>query len=230
MSAKELIHDAIERKKAQVVEEYDKKIERLERETNIANIYYLLAETFHNSMEQGEIGIKLLKSNLTNEFFKKAEAKNSANYIIFSDDEYEIRFSKSLVKIIEIKTKKIKRPYGLYKPLSSEIVKLGDAIEAFLKEKTFKNFKVMADCNDRGYGKGIIYTIAKYVNAYKNCNEDLLKKIREKQKEDEERKKKAEEERKAYEDEIQKAKEFIESLTDLEVFKQSGWTIKERIG
>ena len=37
--------------------------------------------------------------------FLKAEAKNSANYIIFSDDEYEIRFSKSLVKIIEIKTK-----------------------------------------------------------------------------------------------------------------------------
>ena len=135
-----------------------------------------------------------------------------------------------MVRFIEFKSKKLKRPYGLYRPLSNDIIKLADAIEVFLKERTFQNFKKVVECNYKEYDDSPVGLLFKYVDTYKKCDEKLLKNIREKQKKDEERKKQAEEERKAYEDEIQKAKEFIESLTDLEVFKQSGWTIKERIG
>lgn len=230
INIKDFICEAIERKKVQTVAMYDEKIEKIRSEDNIANVYYLLAETFHNTMEQGEIAIKLLKENLTNDFFKEAEAKNCANYIVFSNDEFDILFSKTLVRVIEIKSKKIKRPYGLYRPLSNDIIKLADAIEVFLKERTFQNFKKVVECNYKEYDDSPVGLLFKYVDTYKKCDEKLLKNIREKQKKDEERKKQAEEERKAYEDEVQKAKEFIESLTDLEVFKQSGWTIKERIG
>ena len=133
-------------------------------------------------------------------------------------------------KTIEIRAKKIKRPHTLYKPLSEDMVKLGDAIEAFLKERTVQNFKKMADCNDRGYSKGPVGQLFKYVDTYKRCNEELLKKIREKQKEDEKKKKKTEEEGRAYEEKIGQANKFIESLTDLNAFKEAGWTIRKRIG
>jgi Zn-dependent M32 family carboxypeptidase len=180
-------------------------------------------------MELGEVGIRFLKENLTNDFFKEAEVKDEPDHIIFSNEEFDILFSKTLDKTIEIRAKKIKWPFALYKPLSERIIKLGDAIEAFLKERTLQNFKRMADCNDMGYGKSPVGQLFKYVDTYKKCNKELLKKIREKQKEDEERKKKAEEERKVYEKEVEQAKKFIESLTDLNIFREAGWTIKERI-
>jgi|LSQX01.2.fsa_nt_gb hypothetical protein len=209
---------------------YDDKINRIRKEDNPANVYSILIETFHGTMELGEVGIRFLKENLTNDFFKEAEVKDEPDHIIFSNEEFDILFSKTLDKTIEIRGKKIKRPFALYKPLSERIIKLGDAIEAFLKERTLQNFKRMADCNDMGYGKNPIGQLFKYVDTYKKCNEELLKKIRKRQKEDEERKKRAEEERKIYEEEIRKAEEFAESLTDLNMFKEAGWIIKKRFG
>ena len=225
MEVKQFIIDNIENQKQKKIQEYDDKIKRILKEDNKANIYYLLAQTFHNTMTQGDIGIKYLQNILTNNFFKNANIKNGVNYIIFFDKEFEIMFSKSLSREIAIKYKNTSsRPY-YSTSVSSSAIKLADLIEKYLDNKTFSNFKNLVNHNCYRRKKNLINKIIGYINTYKKCNEKLLCKIREKQEEDRVRKEKYEEDLKEFNDKQQYANNVITNLTDLKMFIDSGWYI-----
>lgn len=222
---KSIIIEAIEYEKQSTINKYNERIKSIQQEENIAEIYYLLAETFHNTMKQGEIGIKLLKKFLTNNFFKKATVKNGANYIIFSNDDFDIMFSKSLSRQIKIKFKNagiLRRHYNRVNPSLS---KLADLTEVFLNKKSFKNFKVLVDHNCVNYKNNIIAKVMKYINTYKKCNKKLLEKIRNMQKEDIKQREAINEENKKFKERQKYANEFVNSLTDLKQFQDSGWYI-----
>lgn len=51
---KNIILKTLENKKQEIINEYDYKMKQILNENNIAKLYYLLAEIFHNTMEQGE--------------------------------------------------------------------------------------------------------------------------------------------------------------------------------
>lgn len=224
---KYFICDAIENKKQEKIKEYDEKINDIMKETNIAKIYYLLAETFHNGIGQGELGIEFLKKTLTNPFFKEATAKDGVNYIIFYNEDFEIMFSRSLSREIRIKYKKSTRHsyYNLY--TNPTVIELAELMEIYFNKKSFKNFKALADYRGKGkgYSKNLIGTIAKYINTYKKCTKKLLNEIREEQENDRLIKIKIEKENKEIEEQQLYAKEFFESLTDLQIFKIEGWRL-----
>lgn len=225
MNEKDLICKAIKDKKEKVINEYDEKINKILNENNPVKIYYLLAETFHNTMEQGEIGIEFLKKNLTNTFFKEANIENGVNYIIFSNKDFDVMFSKSLSREIKIKFKNSSRHYHYYNLVNESAFKLADLIEKYLNKKSFKNFKALVDYNCQKRKKNLINKILGYISTYKKCNKELLDKIRQKQEEDRINKIKIEKENKEFEEKQKYAKEFINSLTDLEQFKKAGWFI-----
>lgn len=223
MEEKSIICKAIEDKKQEKIKEYDERISDVMKETNIAKIYYLLAETFHNGCGQGEIGIEFLKKTLTNPFFKEANARDGVNYIIFYNEEFEIMFSRSLSKEIRIKYKKAIRPSYYCSQINPTMIKLGELIEAYLNKKSFKNFKALADYNGAGYNKNVIGTIMKYINTHRKCNKDALDQIRERQENYRLSKIKQEEEKKIIDEQQEYAKKFIDSLTDLQIFKDEDW-------
>ncbi|WP_297419117.1 hypothetical protein [Clostridium sp.] len=224
LNVQDIICLAIKNKKHEVIKEYDAKINQIIDEVNFVKVYYLLAETFHNTMEQGELGIKLLKENLTNDFFKEATVDNGVNYITFSNNEFDIMFSKSLSMCIRIKYKNTGNS-GYISDFNDYKSKLANLIENYLAKKSIKNFKIMANYYGRYYNKNILAQIIKFINAYKKCNTKLLLEIKEQQewhkiKQIEEKKKINEfEQRQLY------AKNFINNLTDLEKFKAEGWYI-----
>lgn len=171
---KELICNTIENTKQKMLEEYDTKINQIMQENNLAKLYYLLAQTFHNTLPQRELGLELLKNNLIHSFFKEALVDCHANYITFSNNEFEVSFSTSLVKEIKIRYKNATIPRKFYPSLNNVDIKLAHLIEAFLNHKSWKTFKMLAD-----YYGGVRYkkillrkysnTLMPTKNATKNC-------------------------------------------------------------
>jgi hypothetical protein len=224
---KNVICNAIESKKQEMITEYDNKINDIKNETNSSKLYYLLAKTFHNTVKQGELGIQFLKTYLTNDFFQNAEVKNGCNYITFSNNDYDISFSKSLSTNILIKYKSaISIPY--YYEISKNKIKLADLMENYLNHKSFKNLKILVEYNyyNKGYKNNFIATIYKYIQTYKHCNKELLNTLKEKIDQEKINKKEYEQKKQEYEENQKQAKEFINSLTDLQMFKDNGWNIK----
>jgi hypothetical protein len=227
LEIKKIICNTIENKKQKMITEYDNKINDIKNETNPAKLYYLLAKTFHNTIEQGELGIQFLKTYLTNDFFKNAEVKNGVNYITFSNNDYDIMFSKSLSQEIIIKYKTpVSVPY--YCGIDKSKIKLADLIESYVNHKSFENFRELVNYNyyNKGYKNNFIVAIYKCINTYKQCNKKLLNKLKEEIEQDELNKKEKEQKKQEYLDDQKQAKEFINSLTDLQVFKDNGWYIK----
>ncbi|MDF2879684.1 MAG: hypothetical protein K0R54_241 [Clostridiaceae bacterium] len=226
MKEKELIYKAIEDKKQNMISEYNKMIDKVMEEQNLPELYYLLAQIFHNTKEQGELGITLLKSQLKNDFFKKLNSHNDANFITFSNDDFMISFSKSLSKEIQVKFKKGTISGDYYPSINKSILELKELLEIYLNEKTFKNFKNLADFNCKNYHNNIIATVSKYYTTYKTCNEKLLEEINKRQELDNKNKVNFEKRKKEYEDMQTYAKDIIASLTDLEEFKKKGWHVR----
>jgi len=225
MESKSIIIKAIEDKRKQMMTEYDSNINKELNDDNIANSYYLLAETFQNTMEQGELGIKFLKSTLTNDFFKSAIVENGMNYIIFSNKDFQIMFSKCLSKEIKIQLKNGISFEHHYPTVNDYNAKLADLIQAYLNTKSLKDLNILATFAKKEYNKDFISLIIKYINIKKTCNKELLDKIRRAQELDRIKELKVNKTNNKFLEQQIYAKKFIESLTDLEQFKDSGWYI-----
>jgi len=223
---KSIILTAIENKKQKTIKEYDDRIIQIKNENNITNIYYSIADTFGNSYEQRELGIKVLQSYLTNPFFLESEITKGCNYIVFSNNDFDVMFSTHLNREIRIEYKNVGSYPNYCSITNMNIDKLADLIEIYLNHKSIKNFKALVNHNCRGYANNIIGTILKYINTYKKCNKTMLQNIRDKQEYSRIKKIEVDKKNKEYEDRQLYAKEFIESLTDLEVFKTNEWHIK----
>lgn len=228
MNENGIIYQSLLEKKQKMIEDYDeklKKVKKLSNENDFVKAYYLLAETFHNTMEQGEIAIKFLKKNLTNDFFNTAAVKNGVNYIIFSNEDFEVKFSKSISKeiIVNFKNAGILRHY--YSSVSKSMIKFADLLEAYLNKKSFKNFKALVQYNCEKREKNLINKIIGSINTYKTCNKELLDKIRGIQERDKLDKIKVETENKKFKEKQIFAKTFLNNLTDLKMFKNEGWYI-----
>jgi hypothetical protein len=212
-----------------MLEEYDTKINQIMQENNLAKLYYLLAQTFHNTLPQRELGLELLKNNLIHSFFKEALVDCHANYITFSNNEFEVSFSTSLVKEIKIRYKNATIPRKFYPSLNNVDIKLAHLIEAFLNHKSWKTFKMLADYyGGVRYKKNIIAQIFKYIDAYKECNKELLDKITQQLQREEKRKQEIEEYNIEFDQQQLYAKTFVDSLvkTDLQIFIDEGWFLK----
>lgn len=225
VNEKAKIIEKIENLKNKTVEEYNNNIKEIEEGGSLPEVYYLLAKTFHNTRVQGELGMELLRNNLENQFFKESELVQDVNHIVFSNDDFEIRFSKALERVIRIKYNHAGiKPY--LNRVNPEIEKLGELLEDYLKDKSFKSFKRLADYNCERYRKGLIGTVLKYKDTYKKCNKELFNKI----KADKERFEKAqidyERKLKEFYDRQEYAKEFVENLTDIKKFSEEGWIIR----
>jgi hypothetical protein len=223
---KDEICNILETKKQESINEYDSMIVEISNENNIAKLCHSLSEVFHNTMEQGELELNLLKKYLTNNFFKTAETKNGVNYIQFFNDEFEVWFSKSLTKEIKIKFNNPCVPRTYYPSVHKSLIKMADLIEVFLNKKSIRNFKALIDCNCINYRNNIFAQIMKPINTYRKCNKELLEKIRDSQQKDKIKRLQIEEETKTFKGKQLYAKAFIDSLTDLEQFKVEGWNIR----
>ena len=222
MDIKEAVSNVIRNKKVKMDKEYDDIINGISAETNPVKIYSLLAQT--DTIHEDNIGVDVLKEILTNAFFKEATIDNGVNYITFSNDKFDIMFSKFLSREIKIKYKNPYQQARYYRMLNSSRIKLADLIEIYLNKKSFSNFKALVDYNCIGY-RNETTKITKYIRTYKRCNKELLNSIRNKQKQDIIHQAEADEENKKYEEAQLHAKTFIESLTDLTMFKDAGWYI-----
>lgn len=223
---KDIIILAIENKKKEVIKEYDNKIQQVAEETKIPNLYYALAQTFHNTREQGEIGIAFLKEQLTDDFFKTATESNGINNIIFENDEFKISFPKSLEKRVSITYKKAGMPRSFYSNIKDETRKLAILIDEYLSHKTFKNFKELADYNCRRYKKNPIAVLLKYYRTYRDCDKKLLDKIKGLQEIDLKKRIECEKENEEFYKGQEYAKAFINSLSDLKLFQECGYRIE----
>lgn len=219
---KKCIINSIEKKKDVVIEDYNNKINSISRTNNLAEIYYLLSETYGNTMAQGDLGIMLLKDNLYNDFFKNVNIKNAVNYIYFSNEEFAVLFSKSLVKEIRIIFKDSVRFKKYYRSVGTRESKLADLIEIFLNNKSVKNLiNLTKHYNYKA-------TLTNIIKTYKKCNKDMLDKIRYRQELDKIEIDEINKNNKLFKERQEYARQFAKSLieTDLKIFKNSGWKIK----
>lgn len=218
---------AIENKKQKTIKEYDEQIKQIQNTDNTAIIYRLLAETFHNTIKQRKLQIKVLQQYLKNDFFKTATINNRVNYITFYNDEFRVSFSTSLCKDIEIKFNNCGTPPYYSSILKEETIKLGDLIEKYLKNKSLKNFKILMKYNCKNRKNTFVNKLMGYINTYKRCNKELLNSIKDKQCQNEINKLKYEAENKLFQDKQTYAKNFVDSLSDdLKIFQDNNWNIK----
>lgn len=219
---KDHIIDSIEKRKNEVIDDYNNKINSILQTDNLAEIYYLLAKAYGNTMVQGDLGIMLLKDNLHSDFFKNVNIKNAVNYIYFSNEEFAVLFSKSLVKEIRIIFKDSVRFKKYYRSVGTRESKLADLIEIFLNNKSVKNLiNLTKHYNYKA-------TLTNIIKTYKKCNKDMLDKIRYRQELDKIKIDETNKNNKLFKERQEYARQFAKSLieTDLKVFKDSGWKIK----
>lgn len=223
----QIIINAIEERKQNKIKEYNDIIEAVQKEDNIAILYFALTKVFKNNMEQGEIGIKFLKNNLTNDFFKTAEIKNKVNNIVFSNDEYDIMFSKSFDKTITIEYKKeLKKPYYSNNFNSSE-EELLNLLELYINDKSFENLKNLAYFRRNNRKRNIIEIIKLYIYAYKKYTSKYYSELKARKITEEKFKQKYDQEMKTYNNKKEIIDNFINSLTDLKIFEKEGFRIKK---
>lgn len=219
---KDHIIDSIEKRKNEVIDDYNNKINSILQTNNLAEIYYLLTETYRNTMAQGDLGIMLLKDNLHSDFFKNVNIENAVNYIYFSNEEFDILFSKSLVKEIRIIFKDSVRFKKYYRSVGTRESKLADLIEIFRNNKSAKNLINLT----KHYNHKV--TLANIIKTYKRCNMSMMYEIRYRQILDKIEIDKINKNNKLFKERQEYARQFAKSLieTDLKVFKDSGWKIK----
>lgn len=219
---KNYIIDSIQKRKNEVIDDYNNKINSISQTNNLAEIYYLLAETYRNTMAQGDLGIMLLRNNLHSDFFKNVNIENAVNYIYFSNEEFDILFSKSLVKEIRIIFKDSVRFKKYYSSVGINESKLADLIEIFLNNKSVKNLiNLTKHYNHKA-------TLTNIIKTYKKCNMSVMYKIRDRQILDKIEIDETNKNNKLFKERQEYARQFAKSLieTDLKVFKDSGWKIK----
>ena len=219
---KDCIIDSIQKRMNEVIDDYNNKINSISQTNNLAEIYYLLAKAYGNTMAQGDLGIMLLKDNLNSDFFKNANIENAVNYIYFSNEEFDILFSKSLVKEIRIIFKDSVRFKKYYRSAGTRESNLADLIEIFLNNKSVKNLiNLTKHYNYKA-------TLTNIIKTYKKCNKDMLDKIKYRQELDNIEIDETNKNNKLFGERQEYARQFAKSLieTDLKVFKNSGWKIK----
>jgi len=228
---KDIVVEAIKKEKQEITEKYDSDIKKISEESNFVKIYYIIVKSLDNKVQARELGVKFLKENLINDFFKEAVISATPNYIIFKKELknscLEIKFPIYLSKTVHINFSN-KENYPCYYPkISKDLIKLADLTETWLNKKSFKNFKILADFNWQRSGKGIIEQISKYINTYKKCNQKLLQKIRNDQEENEKAKADYEKDLNKYLKNEEEVEIIIKSLfdTDLNKFKAEDWKI-----
>jgi hypothetical protein len=222
-----IIIDAIENKRQNKVKEYDIIIESVKKERNIATLYFALTKAFQNSMEQGEIGIKFLKDNLTNKFFKTAEIKNGVNNIVFSNDKYSVMFSKSFDKTITIDCKEeIKKPY-YSNNFSSKQEELLNMLSEYIENKSLKNLKKLMYFRREEKKRNILEIFKLYMYARRKYTKELYAELKARKVTEEKFKQKYDKEMEVYNNKKQVIDNFIDGLTDLKMFEKEGFRIKK---
>lgn len=233
MDIKNKICNEIENKKQQMINKYDDTIKQAQAEDNFAQLYYLLNKTFNDTKDykiKHDIGVELLKNNLNHDFFKVANVKYNPSYIIFSNDEFEVWFSKFLSKEIRIKYKKAgSRPNANCMLPSKEGIDIKEKMVAYLNHKSLKNFIKVVKANTTKHSSNkLIPTIIRIVNTYKKCNINTVNKIKNQEVDYEKDQIRLAEEMVEFEGRQEIAKRFIAELElagDLSKFRKDNWGI-----
>lgn len=231
---KAVIKSAIKNIKLKETNIYNDKFNQLSNMENFADIYYIsnatLGYNYKNFREQRETAAKILQLYLTNDFFKDATIVTKTNGIVFLSDDFEVEFpthmQPHMQQQITIKYKNAVRFPHYYGGVSPFAEELADLMEKYFNKKSFNNFKALADLYGKNYRKHIFATILKYINTYKECNKNELDRIRKIQEQHKVKLKEMEQKEREYKDKQIYAKKFVNSLTDLQIFKDAGWGIR----
>jgi hypothetical protein len=222
---RKLVMDEIYKKKEETARKYDKLAQKGEEAYSFPELYGLLAEVGGSFVGYDELRIQLLKNNLKSDFFKTSVARADNGYIVFSNDDFEVMFSKSLIKTIKVKYKKAGFPLLYRNMLHNNILEVVELLEKYLKDKSFRNLKALANCG-KEKTKNPISILIRYLDTYKYATWENLDFIKQKIKNEELRKKSIEENNKEYEEGQKYAKAFLDSIySDLEQFEVTGWQI-----
>lgn len=224
---KEIVKSGIEIQRSKENERLDLLVDKITKEDNIANIYYMIGEAYGNTLEQREVAVGYLRGALMGEFFKNAEVKACLNGIEFFDDEYKIIFPTSRVRSIEIIDLKIEKVETYNSLVSKWEHRLAELIEMYyLKSKSFSNLKALRKHYiGMGDTKNPIRLILEYKETIEKCSLDKVEKIRVKERLDVERLMNYEAEVVTYNNKQEKSLDFAYSITDLKSFTDVGWSV-----
>lgn len=224
---KEIIKSGIEIQRSKENERLDILVDKVTKEDNIANIYYMIGEAYGNTLEQREVAIGYLRGALVNQFFKDAEVKACLNGIEFYNDEYKIIFPTSRVRSIEIIDLKIEKVKAYNSLVSKWEHRLVELIERYhFKSKSFSNLKALRKHYiGMGDTKNPIRLTLEYKETIAECSLDKASEIRAKERLDVERLINYEAEVVTYDNRQEESLSFAYSITDLKSFTDVGWSV-----
>lgn len=229
MNAKERIVQIAKEEQEKAILELNKNLEILKNEERLPQLCSALVDIFHNNLDQREVQIALLKERLTNDFFKTDDIKAGPNFIFFYNGDFSVGFPTSQIKAIQVSylngmsmpTDNINSPYIERNEKGAEL------LNAYLEKKSLKNLKAFVAWNSSNrYTTNIIGITYKYYRNLKyHCNAKTLERIRQGVAEAKEFDRQNAEKMKLFDEEQVMANEFLDSLTDLKQFEESGWKI-----
>lgn len=228
LSDKKLVIDAIIKKKEASIRKHDRYLKKAEESSSFAHLYGLLAETLGSTIEFDTLKIQILKNNLQHEFFHTAVVRADNGFIVFSNDDFEVMFSKTLNKTIKVKYKKAGFYLQFASVLKDATFDIEKLLDRYLQKRSIKNLKKLAQYNKGRYDKNLVATFMCYIDTWKSATQENLDFIRQRIRNEELRKKKIEENNKEYEEGQIFAKAFFDSIwPDLEQFEAIGWQIEK---
>lgn len=220
------LKEKMEEYKERKIKELDKSMKEVFESNSFPKQYSALALCYHNTMEQGELGLLMLKDFLTNDFFIKNEGRNGVNYIVYEDENYQVLFSKSLCRTIEIVNKNNKSIGYNSKPPSENLLEYKAELEKWLTKKDFKTFKKLVQRKQVNWRKNIIAKCVLWYTVYKKTSQKDLDKVTRQINSIYAQIDRYEKDKKEYDKIQEEARTFVDSLTDLKAFKDDKWYIK----
>lgn len=221
------MYDKLIENRAQMIERYNEKIDDVVYETELAKLFDLMIEIYHDKDIREKELIELMWTTFTNDFFRESLLETHQKTISFHDNTYRLIFYTNGDRKIELCYEATTNPWEVREknPVKSreEEEKQANLIEAmneYFSNKTFANLKKLAELYVVDEGTSIV---KKIIQTIKECDKEELEDLLEEKNINDERKRINELSLQIYGIKRQEAIDFINSLSDLSSFRDANW-------
>lgn len=222
---KEEMFSTIEAKLQKEINRINNEKEVILNSQSLPGILTCLVNIYGNTIEQGELQVKVVQSMSTSEFFKSSKASVKTNHIVFESDSHKVLIPKSFSKIISVERQK--DIFVPRKPTFSAFIK--KTVDLYLAQGENFNYKDFIDT----YLIEVKKIKPTFISRRKVKESDVLRMLKKAESDviDFELKmKKWEEELIQIEIEKKNDISFVNSIKeDLKVFEESGWKVSIEI-
>lgn len=208
----------------QSVLDYNIRIESVVDIENSSNMFDSIVSTYRDKVATQDALIDLMGLSLTNDFFREAAITREKDYLSFSNSEYKVHFCTIGDKTITVEYEAGSNPVKILNenPILSEKEEtykkeLIEKLQVYIKEMSFRSFKKVS----RHYNNS--KSIKKYFKTLKDCTPQLEKRLIRELKENKSNKEINRFSLDMYQLKEEKALSFLNELTDLDVYLNSGW-------